>query len=414
MRRIMAMLTSLLVLCILFSNMLPVSARAENLVDLREGEITIVNSVRYEVSQMEKAIEIFHRRYPNIAISFKTVDDPRVLNSAVMAGTAGYDIVEIQEAGMSVAGPFLYRSGCFVNLNDYPCITQQMDDYLDLWAPMRYNEDLYGVPDIIWPMAWRMNKPLMEKIGMEEPTYEWTWDDFFALCEQVKAYNAQNQTSYRVLYDGSVLPYLITQHNCNTLNVATGCANYATETYVAYLKQWVAVYQDGLINADLWEGKNDPDTLFYVERAIGYNQMQDNWYMAPPSIEGEPKYPVTAIHLAVNTNSTMKEEAVWFLSCYMSAEAVLSEPLIDCGQWLKDISRYSTAYMHITDENREMWEHNQALWVYLLENSTQYYIIGDTEKEQWKVLYPQLLAGEITAEQFVQTVERRAEYVLME
>lgn len=57
---------------------------------------------------------------------------------------------------------------------------------------------------------------------------------------------------------------------------------------------------------------------------------------------------------------------------------------------------------------------NEELWLRYLANSVQYYFIGDMYRDQWQVLYPQFINGEITAEQFAQTCQRRADMVLGE
>lgn len=406
--RFTGLICNLLIVFILLSGMYNIKCSAEEWTDLCNGKITIVNTKRKDFPRMVKAIEIFHRRYPNIEVCFHTEDDPRILNAAIMAGTPGYDIIGIQESGMFVASPFLYRSGCFVNLLDYPCIEEQLEDYLDIFRPMSYANDMYGVPELIYPTVWEVNALLAEKIGISVPAYEWTWDEFFAICDQVNAYNTQNQTDYCVLHDGDVLPYLIKQHNSNTIDVASGCGSYATEQYMSYLHKWISANAQGLIDStrDSAYKENNPDTLFYVTQ-VDYNRLQFGSYIAPPASTLEVRYPVNALHLAVNSNSVLKDAAVYFLSCYLAPEAVLTEPLVYCGQWLKDVSLYSTDYLSISEEN-------QALWVFMLEHGTQYYYIGDIVADQWQTLYPQMISGGITPESFVQTVLRRAEFVLME
>lgn len=77
--------------------------------------------------------------------------------------------------------PAYASNGAVINLADHLEDQDQidMDDYLDgSLDTALYEDDVYGLPWIGQPYVVYYNKTMFEEQGLEEPTLDWTWEDF--------------------------------------------------------------------------------------------------------------------------------------------------------------------------------------------------------------------------------------------
>lgn len=379
------------------------------------NRITLVNALGETSARMEKTIELFHERYPDYEVVFRFVDDPRVLATAVMAGAEGYDILCAQDTGAVVCSSMLYKSGALEDLGKYEDIQALLPEFLDMFGPLSTGGHLYGVPESVSLYLWEVNQELADRLGVTVPRNGWTWAEFFELAEAVAAYNREQGASITLLKDNFLLlPYFLTQYNNTTVDVLNGQADYENPAFIELLEQWKAVCDEGLIFSDKEDSYtlHDPmgENLLLRAFSSGYYNLGTRQLILPPVFDGQTKYPANVICLELNANSTNKEACAYFLACYLSPEAILTMPLNSTGQWLKDISRGFV-------DDRGGWEiseENQEIWRVVLENSVQNYFIGDLYRDQWNTLYPQLLEGAISAEQYAKTCQQRADMVLGE
>ena len=170
---------------------------------------------------LRTAIELFNQRYPDVTVTTRVEEDPRVLATAVMAGTAGYDILCTQENNTMSCSPLMFKSGALVDLNQFDEITSLLPEYLDFFDALSLDGHLYGVPVEITPYLWEMNPELAEKLQVEIPSDGWTWDEFFQLADKVAEYNAQAEEPVYLLYDSDFLPYILLEYNLNTIDLST-------------------------------------------------------------------------------------------------------------------------------------------------------------------------------------------------
>lgn len=369
----------------------------------KSESITIINSLRENTQRMRKATELFHTRYPDIEIAFQWIDDPRILSTGIMSGAEGYDIICVQEHMSVTSSAMMYKAGAIVKLSDYEDITALLPEFLDMFGPVSMEGNLYGVPEMVLPYFWEVDSAIAEKIGCDIPKSSWTWHDFFALADSVAQYNRQNNEYIVLLYDPNFLPYFLIQYNANTVDVMNGTAAYTDSEFIALLAEWRGVYDMGLID----DSNVIPSNALFKTCATDYYGMQSRVLILPPVFNDETRYPTEYVTMEVSANASNKEAAVYFLACYMTPEVLLSEPIDIQGQWLTDIERYTRFDIEISPEN-------EALWRTILSKGTQDYFIGDLYRDQGNTLYPRLLAGEISAEQFAQVCQRRANMVLRE
>ncbi len=379
------------------------------------NRITLVSVPGETSPRMKKALELFHERYPDYEVAFRYVDDPRVLATAVMAGTEGYDILGAQDTGAYVCSALLYKSGALEDLGKYEAIQAVLPEYLDMFGSTSVGGHLYGVPESIIPYVWQVNPELADALGVSVPEDGWTWEEFFGLAEKVSAYNREHGASVVLLRDNALLlPYFLTQYNCNTVDVLNGQANYEDPAFIALLEKWKAFCGEGIIRSDGERAYScaDPmeENLLIRVLSASYSNLEEGRLILPPVFDERTKYPVNAICVEINANSAHKEACAYFLACYLSPEALTTEPVFVLGPWLKDPSRYPT-------DNRNGFaisEANETVWRAVLENSVQDAFIGDLHRDQWNTLYPQLLEGAISAEQYAKTCQQRADMVLGE
>lgn len=377
-----------------------------------ENTLTILNTaVPKETSYMKKALELFHERYPDIEVLFKSGFDPRVVNTGVMAGAPGYDIICVQENMEMICSPLRYKAGAIVDLMDYEEITSLLPYYVDFFSPVMADDHMLGVPAFITPVVWSVNEELMKKLGVEVPRYGWMWDDFFALGDQVAAYNDAHPDAPMALYkEAEILPYLLTQYSNNTVDTLKGTAHYDSEVLINALEKWKGLCDRGMIKFGVGENEPEGTALITVER-IGYTHLRQQYIILPPSFDETTRYVTYMAAFEVCAGSPKKEESIYLLSCLLNPEVTKLQNLGDNGPVLKDTSVYKNnpdaGFISNSTENEE-------LWMRYLANSVQYYFIGDMYRDQWQVLYPQFISGEITAEQFAQTCQRRADMVLGE
>ena len=191
-------------------------------------------------------------------------------------------------------------------------------------------------------------------------------------------------------------------YNDNYVDAYNGTAAYNSEEFVRLLEKWVEICKDNLVLFRTDDGSNN--ALLHVMRLSYEETREDITLLLPPVFEEGNRYPARIASICLNSNSPMKEEGAYFLSCWISEEALSSYVTISNNGYLLDSAAVSSNAL----------EGNQGVWQYMLKHTVNDYYIGDLYKDQWQTLYPQLINGKITPLQYAQTCQRRAEMVLGE
>ena len=373
--------------------------------------LTIVNG-RGEHAQMEMAIELFHQRYPDVEIVERGIDDPRVIATEMMAGGEGIDLLGIQDSYMVISAAMLLRSGALMPLEQFDELTALRENFRDIWGWVTTGGHWYAMPATPAMHFWRVNPILAETLRWELPQGRWSWADFMALAERVKAYNETAEKPIYLLQDESgILPYFFFEYQANHIDAYNGVADYASDTYLSLLRMWKYLNDNGLIYIapDSFRPVMGNDVLLYSERMARVG-MGMNTYILPPTETETSRYPVYAVGaLTLNANTPHLEEAVHFLACYMSVEAAASRFYSNNGQWLKDVSLYEPV-----DPHEIILDENDALWNEMLVQGAPELYLYDIMRQQYNTLLPGLVNGTVTPEQFAQISQQLADMMLGE
>ncbi len=353
--------------------------------------------------RLKKAMELFYQKYPDVELVSDFITDVRVLSAGVMAGAPGYDVITVQENWTNIPSILMFKAGALENLYDYECVKEKAEKISDIITPLVIDGQLVSVPDTIIPFTWSIDTELEQRLDISVPRDGWSWDMFFDLAAKIKEYNETNKTNYYLIHDNQdVLPYFLKMYNDNYVDAYNGTAAYNSEEFVRLLEKWVEICKDNLVLFRTDDGSNN--ALLHVKLLPYEETREDITLLLPPVFEEGNRYPARIASICLNSNSPMKEEGAYFLSCWISEEALSSYVTISNNGYLLDSAAVSSNAL----------EGNQGVWQYMLKHTVNDYYIGDLYKDQWQTLYPQLINGKITPLQYAQTCQRRAEMVLGE
>ncbi|MFO7321405.1 MAG: sugar ABC transporter substrate-binding protein [Chloroflexota bacterium] len=102
-----------------------------------------------------------------------------VVQTQLAAPGSGADMYWMDQNNMALKaeGVFMDLSACLANAE--PGSAGDLSDYYpSILAVNEYEGGIYGLPWIAQPVVTYYNRALFEAAGLEEPTADWTWDDF--------------------------------------------------------------------------------------------------------------------------------------------------------------------------------------------------------------------------------------------
>src|SRR5690606_22118835 len=102
-----------------------------------------------------------------------------VVQTQLAAPGSGADMYWMDQNNMALKaeGVFMDLSACLANAE--PGSAGDLSDYYpSILAVNEYEGGIYGLPWIAQPVVTYYNRDLFEAAGLEEPTADWTWDDF--------------------------------------------------------------------------------------------------------------------------------------------------------------------------------------------------------------------------------------------
>ena len=150
-----------------------------------EEPVTIEVAVSGSAQEMEihqQKFDLYMEEHPNVTIKPVDIGTERFqkLMNLIGSGTAP-DIIYINEWCYSLA----YRD-VLLPLDSYIEADTEFDlaDYPEsLLVPLRYEDQLYALPQEVSPYVIYYNKDMFEAAGLELPTDDWTMDDFYAAAK---------------------------------------------------------------------------------------------------------------------------------------------------------------------------------------------------------------------------------------
>ena len=135
----------------------------------------------------EEAIKRFEKKYPNVKVEFTSgiqkKDYSQWLSKEMIKGTTP-DVFMVQGSDLALfAG-----ANALYNLHQFmeEDTSFKIDEY---YTPSlkagQYNDIQYALPFESVPTLMFVNKTLLQAEGIELPKNDWTWDDFYQICEKV-------------------------------------------------------------------------------------------------------------------------------------------------------------------------------------------------------------------------------------
>ena len=395
--RLAAILLSIIMLC------------SATITAFAEGDhITILNMETF-TPRYKEAIRLFHLRYPDVEVIVKSVQDPRVISTGMMSKNGDIDLLMTYEFFNPMPTYQYYASGAIEDLSQYSEITQYLPEYVDRFAACTIDGHLFAIPERVYLEAFLVNDTLAEKMGIDIPAGEWTWEDFKNIGAQIVAYNEANGTQYYLFHDNLTAPYILHLLMTNAIDIMAGESHFSDGQYQRALEAWLWILDNDLVMNS--KTLRDPmgKALFTHESGLIYGNLGKMHYIMPPAFSESTRYKMSNSAVMMNANSQHKEEAVYFLSCFFSPEAVGMEPIETTGPWFVDESRIFSqpGWSAISPENKELWD-------VLIQRSIMSTLIGSIWQDILWELYPALLEGRLTVPQFLQQAERRANMMLGE
>ena len=252
-------------------------------------------------------------------------------------------------------------------------------------------------------------------MGIALPEYGWTWDDFFAMADEVERYNAENGTEWLLLSDNSFsIPSLFQQYGCENNDIWNGAANYTDEYFIELADKWLSAYQRGLVGeCDDWNFETVENALFTSYVYISPSVLNIKSWVMPPMLKDGYACPFDAPTMQLYSGSAHPEMAAYFIACYMSEEAIVADSIYFSSILIKDVDKYASEDVFIPEED-QISDENIALWLNAVRDGASLIYYSDIYRDQWNEFYPALIAGEMTPEEFAFACQQKADMVLGE
>ena len=134
-----------------------------------------------EIALREETANLYMELHPNVEIKCVDLGDDRVVKTmALISSGEAPDILYLNE------NIYTYTTrGVLEPLTQY--IEAEGEGYLDyfydsLLEPLTYEGELYALPQEVSPYVIYYNKDLFDKYGVEYPTNDWTFDQWYETC----------------------------------------------------------------------------------------------------------------------------------------------------------------------------------------------------------------------------------------
>lgn len=150
-------------------------------------EIELVQYKPEAVAVFEKLEEEFNRTHDNIHL---TIESPNDAMTILKTRYIREDYPDIIGIGGDINYSYFIDSNILADVSDYPGLATIKPAYVDILEGLEFvpTEGTYGVPYVANAAGVLYNRTMFQEHGWEIPT---TWDEFIALCEEIKAAGIQ-------------------------------------------------------------------------------------------------------------------------------------------------------------------------------------------------------------------------------
>ena len=367
-------------------------------------QLTVVN-VRSS-DRLTKAIEMFNERYPHIRIVQVSNSSDHQLMADIMAGKGNADIVFSQING-GADPQLMAKAGAVVNLAEYDEFMENLAQWYDVSGLVGSDDYVYCVAESSRIYSWSYNATILNAVGIPLPQENWIWDDFFEIGRKIAQYNQENGKNYKLLGENGT-PYLVLQYHNNTMKLLEGTASYDNETFRSLISQWKEMEQLGLV------GRSGTGAFNVNSSGMAYSGLLQNQLIYPPVVDENTRWPVNTITGVVNANCENIEAAVYFMTCFISPEAMTTGQFASSGKLIADDSLYPEGSLEPDSYRHTPTAENAAYWQRMIENGVAELMYNDVLRTFVKELYPQYLNDEIDLDTMLRMLQQRADMMLGE
>ncbi len=163
-----------------------------------------VSGSAQELDIHQQKFDLYTEEHPNVTIEPVDIGTERFqkLMTLIGSGTAP-DIIYINEWCYSLAyRDVLMALDSFIEADEDFDLSYYPESLL---VPLRYEDQLYALPQEVSPYAIYYNKDMFEAAGLEMPTDDWTIDEFY---EAAKALTDPEKNVYGYRYASGADPFL--------------------------------------------------------------------------------------------------------------------------------------------------------------------------------------------------------------
>lgn len=382
--------------------------------------LTFIMPGHWNNSQTDRiADEKFHTLHPDVELVYRNYSLDK-LTTALMANETGLDVL-VLGAGSFVRTEMatFYKAGVLFNVLEHPGIAANLTEWIDLNSVFGYEGGLYAIPmyQKFYANLFFIDPSVAERANIETPARGWTFEDLYALYDQLAAYNEQNDENIIFLGDSAYMPLLTRQLIKNGIDPLNGTARIDTPEFLKFLEWWKMGINDGMIvQLRMLPNLTGEEEFLFLASEVMYAYMANSYAIYPPILNETDRYPVRPIAYAVNAYGENREYALDYLECLTSPEAQYAEPI----EWSQPLLKNREGYAPYRGEQYSdlyVGEYpfpfdNAQLFVDVIENGVDDSIY-DFEWEFGDMLLD-YIDGELEASELLYIIQEKADMMLGE
>ena len=284
---------------------------------------------------LDRAIKSFEERYENITVEYVSgisADDySEWLAEQILKGTEP-DLYYVLPENFSL----LVTSGALEQLSGYMIADEDFDrDAFFDTCPQAgmYHGIQYALPQESAPTIMFVNKTLLRDCGIEMPSVDWTWNDFYTICEQVTdvqkhRYGVYGYTWLNAAYSNGTEVFSEDGTQCDL----TDKKMTAAVRFIKKLENLNQGYTVSQRDFDLGRVAFRPFSFSeyrayqpYPWRVKKYTEFEWDGICMPAGPYGSNASELQTLLLAVSSRSKHKDEAWEFMKLLCADEELLAE-----------------------------------------------------------------------------------------
>jgi len=376
--------------------------------------VSIQNGVSDELKYAEK---VFLNDNPDVQVSYKVLDltypDAKV---KILSGDLDMDIAVINTSLIYD----LAASGALVDLSHFDDINSIMtgEDILDgLYEYSSVDGFLFGVPFSYWADVLKVNTYLREKLNLNLPDANWTWQDFYDYAKQArKDLDGNGSKDSYIMGARKNSPLFLEAYLCKFVNQVTGKVDFNNDIFINLLNLWKKMCDEDLIKTISDPPYIKDDTVLFTLDTAGYHMGNDEYVCIPALSNNLKVYPCQGSFLCISSLSKNPNLAAKFIVTYLSKEVQATHTYkigelfvksLPMNYLYKDLSIYDIDIDSLNEKNKEIII-NVAK--YVTPKSYPFNLKTYITQE----VMPQFMSGKITAPEAAALIQKKAEMMIKE